>query len=116
MQIVFHAHHADVTDAMLQRAEQSVRKLAARLRGSIDASVRFAEDGARRRVEIVMRAARRRPLVAEGTGQRYELALGAAMKGMEAHVAHVRADRERRRRVADRVHDVELPMPPVADA
>lgn len=101
MHIVFHAHHADVTDALQQRAAQSVTKLAARLRGTTDASVRFADDGAERRVEIMLRAARRRPLVAEGTGSRYEFALASAVERLGAHVAHVRAERERRRRTRD---------------
>lgn len=101
LHIVFHAHHADVTDAIQQRAEQSVRKLAARLRGATDASIRFAEDGAVRRVELVLRTARRAPLVAEGLGPRYEVALAAALDRLGAHIAHVRALRERRRRQAE---------------
>jgi ribosome-associated translation inhibitor RaiA len=101
LHIVFHAHHADVTDAIQQRAEQAVRKLAGRLRGTTDASIRFAEDGAVRRVELVLRAARRAPLVAEGVGPRYEVALASALDRLGAHVAHVRAERERRRRAAE---------------
>jgi len=95
--IVFHAH-SDVTEAVRQRAEQSVRKLASRIRGTTDASIRFDADGAVRRAEIVLRAARRAPLVAEGSGSRYEFALAAALDKLEAHVAHVRAERERKRR------------------
>jgi ribosome-associated translation inhibitor RaiA len=97
LHIVFHAH-SDVTEAAKQRAEQSVRKLASRIRGTTDASIRFAEDGAVRRAEIVLRAARRAPLVAEGAGTRYEFAVAAALDKLEAHVAHVRAERERKRR------------------
>lgn len=96
MHIVFHTHHADVSEALQQRAEQAVRKLAARLRGTTDASVRFAEDGTERRVEIVLRAARRRPLVAAGEGARYEIALADAVERLGAHVAHAREERERR--------------------
>jgi ribosome-associated translation inhibitor RaiA len=96
--IVFHAHHADVTDALQARAEQAVRKLASRLRGATDASIRFATDGATRRVEIVLAVARRKPLVAVGAASRNEGALGAALERLTAHVAHVKAERARKRR------------------
>jgi ribosome-associated translation inhibitor RaiA len=99
LHIVFHAHRADVTEAVQQRAEQAVQKLAARLRGSTDASVRFADDGAVRRVDIVLNVARRAPLVAVGEGPRYEVALSDAVERLAAHVAHLRSDRERRRHV-----------------
>jgi ribosome-associated translation inhibitor RaiA len=95
--IVFHAHHADVTDALQQRAEQAVRKLAARLRGATDASIRFVKHGATPRVEIMLRVARRKPLVAEGEGSRFEFALNGAVERLSAHVAHVRAERARKR-------------------
>lgn len=97
MHIVFHAHHADVTDALQQKAETAVTKVAGRLRGATDASVRFAEDGALRRVEILLRIARRAPLVAEGTAARFEAALSAAVERLATHVAHVKALRARRR-------------------
>jgi ribosome-associated translation inhibitor RaiA len=98
--IVFHAHHADVTDALQSRAEQAVRKLASRLRGATDASVRFADDSGTRRVDIVLAIARRKPLVAAGAASRYEGALGAALERLSAHVAHVKAERARKRRSA----------------
>jgi len=98
--IVFHAHHADVTEALQQRAEQCVRKLATRLRGATGASIRFTEDGALRRVELTLRAARRRPMVALGSGPRFEAALAEATDALEQHVAHARAARERRLRRA----------------
>ena len=98
MHIVFHAHRADVSETLQQRAAQAVDKLASRLRGATDASIRFAEDGVIRRVEIVLRVARRRPLVAEGAGPRYEIALAAAAERLAAHVAHVKAQREGRRK------------------
>lgn len=97
MHIVFHAHHADVTDALQQKAQAAVEKVAGRLRGTTDASIRFAEDGAQRRVELVLRIARRAPLVAEATAPRYEAALSTAVERLETHVAHVKALRARRR-------------------
>jgi ribosome-associated translation inhibitor RaiA len=101
--IVFHAHHADVTDALQTRAEQAVRKLASRLRGATDASIRFAADGATRRVDIVLAIARRKPLVAAGAAARFEGALGAALERLSAHVAHVKAERARKRRTTPTV-------------
>ena len=98
MHIVFHAHRADVTDALQQKAEAAVRKLATRLRGATDASVRFAEDAGTRRCELVLRVARRAPLVAEATSTRYETALATAIERLETHVAHVKAERARRLR------------------
>jgi len=65
MQIIFHSHHASVSDRMRLRAEEGVRKLAARLGGAVDAVIRFQDDGPRRRVEIVMHASRHRRLIAE---------------------------------------------------
>ena len=100
MNIVFHAHHADVPEPLQERAEQAVRKLAARLRRAVDASVRFIADGHVRRVEIVLRAPRRQPLVAAGSGRVYEAALGEALERLQSHVAHLREAQGRRIRVA----------------
>jgi ribosome-associated translation inhibitor RaiA len=93
--IVFQSHHADVPEALQRRAEQAVTKLGVRLRGAVDASVRFAEDGPLRRVELTLRAARREPLVATGEARAYEAALTAAVDRMEAQVAHLKELRER---------------------
>jgi ribosome-associated translation inhibitor RaiA len=98
--IVFHAHHADMPEPLQQRAEQAVRKLATRLRRVVDASVRFSEDGPTRRVEIVLRAPRSEPLVAAGSGRLYEAALGEALVRLESHVEHLRVARGRRIRTA----------------
>jgi ribosome-associated translation inhibitor RaiA len=98
--IVFHAHHADMPEPLQQRAEQAVRKLAARLRRVVDASVRFSEDGPTRRVEIVLRAPRQQPLVAAGSGRLYEAALGEALERLESHIAHLQVARRRRIRTA----------------
>ena len=114
MHIVFHAHHADVTDALQQKADAAVHKIAGRLRGVTDASIRFAEDGALRRVEVVLRIARRAPLVAAGTSTRYEAALADALARLETHVAHVKAVRARARMSA-RTGDMIAPIAPGGD-
>jgi ribosome-associated translation inhibitor RaiA len=113
VQIVFHAHNADMSDSLQERAEQAVRKLASRLRRAVDASVRFTEDGPVRRVEIVLRAPRRRPLVAVGSGRLYESALGQAVAHLESHLAHLKAVRSRPIRAAratTRVPGVAAPL------
>jgi ribosome-associated translation inhibitor RaiA len=97
--IVFHAH-ATVNDGLQRRAEQAIEKLAARLPRTIDATVRFTEDGPVHRVEIELRAAPNRRLVAAASDRLYDLALARALDGLEAQVARERAARERRRRAA----------------
>lgn len=120
LDIVFHAHRADVTEPLQQRAEQAVQKLAARLRGATDASIRFCEDGAVRKVDVVLNVARRAPLHAAGQGPRYEVALSSAVERLAAHVAHLRAQRARRRRTTVNIGDVPtdaaVPPQPAAEA
>jgi ribosome-associated translation inhibitor RaiA len=100
VKIVFHAHHAEMPEPLQERAEQAVQKLASRLKRAVDASVRFAEDGQVRRVEIVLRAPRQQPLVAAGSGRLYETALGEALERLESHIAHLKAAKGRRIRFA----------------
>lgn len=108
MNIVFHAHHAELSDAVQRRAASSLRKLAERLRRAMDATVRVAADGPLFRVEVTLRTPRREPLVAVGTARQPEVALGGALERLRAHVAHERASRARRisqlRRASEAVH------------
>ncbi len=78
MEIVFHSHHAVVSDRMRQRAVRAVEKLALRLSRAGDAVIRFESDGPARRVEIALRASRRR-LVAIGEGKYFGPALAQAV-------------------------------------
>ena len=105
MQIIFHSHHASVSDRMRLRAEQGVRKLATRLGGAIDAVIRFADDGPTRRVEIVMHASRHRRLVAEGQARYLGPALAQAVDGLRDQVDRARRIRSKaaRRRAAQKV-------------
>jgi ribosome-associated translation inhibitor RaiA len=100
MQIIFHSHHATVSDRMRLRAEQAVRKLATRLGGVVDAVIRFEADGRARRVEIVMHASRHRRLVAEGEARYHGPALAQALDGIRDQIDRARRARskgERRR-------------------
>ncbi len=87
MEIILHAHHADVTASLRTKAEAAVRKLGARLRRVVTAIVRFEGDGPTKRVEIVLQAPRRRDLIATAMGKRYEPALTAAVHRLETQVA-----------------------------
>src|ERR671915_2180668 len=102
MQIIFHSHHASVSDRMRLRAEQGVRKLATRLGGAVDAVIRFEDDGPTRRVEIVMHASRHRRLVAGGEGRYLGPALSEAIDGLRDQIDRARRARSKaaRRRAA----------------
>lgn len=94
MEIIFHAHHAVISDRMRLRAERLVAKLAARAPRAMDAIVRVEQDGPDRRVEIVLHAPRRRPLVGSGRGRTTGPALAAAAAKVAAQFG--RAKRKRR--------------------
>ncbi len=102
MNIVLHAHHAQVPDAVLRRAEAAVARLGARAPRLLDATVRFAEDGGRARVEVTARVARRAPLVATGEARAVDAALTEALDRFEGLVARQRAARDRRLQAAQR--------------
>ena len=78
MEIIFHAHHAVISDTMRLRAERAVRKISRRLAHAVDAVIRFEQDGPTRRVEIVLHAPRQRDLIAEGRSRYYGPALKEA--------------------------------------
>jgi ribosome-associated translation inhibitor RaiA len=98
LHIVFQIHHADASEALQQKAARSIEKLATRLRGAVDATVRIAADGGLHRVEITVRRPRRRVLVAVGADRQAEVALGQAVDALESQVARVRAAVLRRAR------------------
>jgi ribosome-associated translation inhibitor RaiA len=102
MQIIFHSHHASVSDRLRVRAEQGVRKLATRLGGTVDAVIRFEGDGRTRRVEIVMHASRHRRLVAGGEGRYLGPALSEAIDALRDQIDRARRARSKgaRRRAA----------------
>jgi ribosome-associated translation inhibitor RaiA len=90
MEIILHAHHAEVTDSLRAKAERAVERLGARLRRVVTAIVRFEGDGPSKRVEIVLQAPRRRDLVARAFDRQYEPALAQAVHRLEAQVARSR--------------------------
>lgn len=98
MEIILHAHHADVPANLQRDAIEAVKVIAARLRRVVDAIVRFESDGPERRVEIVLRAPRRREVVAQGFDRQFEPALALALTRLQSQVGRVR----RSKRSADR--------------
>jgi ribosome-associated translation inhibitor RaiA len=110
MEIIFHAHHADISPRLQQRADASLRKIVSRLGRAVDAIVRVEEDGPTRRVELVLHAPRGRRLVARGEGRYFGPALTVALgklgaqvsrakNGRGAGAARRRAAKSRRRKV-----------------
>lgn len=87
MDIIFHAHHAVISDRLQRRSERAVRRVARKLGRAVDAVVRFERDGPTSRVEIVLHSPRRRDLVAEGRARYYGPALAEAVQRLDAQAA-----------------------------
>jgi ribosome-associated translation inhibitor RaiA len=102
MEIIFHAHHADISPRLQHRAERALRKTVSRLGRTVDAIARFEEDGPTHRVELVLHAARGKRLVASGEGRTFGPALTMALGRLGAQIEHVRRPRKAvtRRRAA----------------
>ena len=104
MEIIFHAHHAVISDRMRTRAERAVRGAAKRFALAHDAVVRFEGDGPQRRVEVLLHATGGRRIVAEGFGRYYGPALAQAVTKLKNQAAALkRTRRERARRLARRL-------------
>lgn len=90
MEIIFQAHNADVSPRLRARATHAVRKAATRLPRIVDAVIRFEEDGPDRRVELLVRAPRRRPIIAQARADRYDDALQGAVTRLEARLRQLK--------------------------
>jgi hypothetical protein len=90
MEIIFHEHHATVSDYMRQRAAAGVRRLTARLERAVDAVVRFEADGPTRRVEIILRTPRHKRLVAKAEGRYFGPVLGVVLARLRPQIAAVK--------------------------
>lgn len=87
MEIHFHAHHADVSDAMRKRAERDVLKAAARIPRVVEAIIRFEQDGALRRVTLAFRAPKHHDLIGSAEGRYFGPALTLALSRLKAQAA-----------------------------
>jgi ribosome-associated translation inhibitor RaiA len=90
MEIIFHEHHATVSDHMRQRAVSGVRRMAQRLDRVVDAVVRFEQDGPTRRVEVILHLPKHRRLVAKAEGRYFGPALGEALAKLRVQIAAVK--------------------------
>lgn len=93
MEIILHAHHAEVTESLRAQAEAAVIRLAKRLHRVANAIVRFVGDGDTRRVEIVLQRARSRELFVQADARAFAPALSAAVHRLESQVSRVRRSR-----------------------
>ena len=98
MDIIFHAHHAIVSERMRRRAEAAVRKAAVRLGRTVDGIIRFEQDGPVKRVEILLHAPRQRDLMGRGQGRYFGPAFATAMDKLIAQIRPLRASRRTARR------------------
>ena len=98
MDIIFHVHHAIISDRMRRRTEAAVRRAGLRLGRAVDAIIRFEQDGPVKRVEILLHAPRQRDLVARGQGRYFGPAFAAAMDRLLAQIRPLRSSRRTARR------------------
>ena len=90
MQIVFHTHHADISDNMRRRAEQALRKVARRAQRPVDGAIRFQQDGTLRRVELTLHTAGGRRYVARSEDRFFGTALSTAARRLAMQVDHTK--------------------------
>lgn len=90
MQILFQSHSVTVSNQVRQRAESGLRKLGTRIGNAVDATVRFAEDGPMKRVELELHAAGGRRFVAEAQGQYHGPAVSIALAKLASQIGHVK--------------------------
>jgi hypothetical protein len=76
--IIFHSHHAVVSEHMRRRAIRLVQRAALRVPRIVEGIVRFEEDGPMRRVTVVLRAPRHRDLMGRAEGRYFGPALATA--------------------------------------
>lgn len=102
MDVIFHSHNAVISERLRSRAETVIHKLETRSARAVRAVVRFEQDGPTRRVEIVMHASRRRPLISNGYARTYGPALSEAIHNLEAQLARSKRARKARTRSGPR--------------
>lgn len=95
MDIVFHSHHAEISDGMRDRARRLVTKIATRTTRVTGAVVRFEADGPTRKVVIELHASGRK-LVAESRGRFFGGALADAGQRLLTRVQRERRDKNKK--------------------
>jgi ribosome-associated translation inhibitor RaiA len=90
MQIIVQGHSTSVSPQVHQRAEAGLRKLGTRIGNVVDATIRFAEDGPVKRVELELHAAGGRRFVAEAKAKYLGPAVSVALARLRAQIGHVK--------------------------
>jgi ribosome-associated translation inhibitor RaiA len=98
--VIFHSHNAVISERLRSRAESIIHRLESRAARPVRAVVRFEQDGPTRRVEIVIHASRRRPLISNGYARTYGPALSEAVHNLQAQLARSKRTRKARSRIA----------------
>jgi ribosome-associated translation inhibitor RaiA len=91
MEIIFHGHHANISQRMRRRAEIAAERSALKLKRAVDAIIRFEQDGPMKRVEIVLHAPMHKSLVACGEAKFYGPALTTAVTKLDAQVRKLKS-------------------------
>ena len=89
MEIIFHAHHATISDSMRRRAEAGIRRTGRLIGRAVDAVIRFEQDGPVKRVEIVLHVPSTRDIVARAESRFFGLALTACLERLGAQVRSI---------------------------
>ena len=100
MEIIFHEHHANISENMRERARRAVRKVVKRMDRVVDAIVRFEQDGPVRRVEIALHAPGHRQLIAKVESRFFGAALAACTQRLLSQLPKKGATRTRARSLA----------------
>ncbi len=103
MRIIFHSHHAAVSEHMRRRAARLVERAAERIPRIVEGLVRFEEDGPTRRVTVVLRAPRHHELIGRAEGRFFGPALVSAVARVLAQAGKEKSSAGRtkqRRRIA----------------
>lgn len=90
MEIQFNVHNAEVSPAMRSRAERQVRRAAKRIPRVVSAVIRFEQDGAVRRVAIVLQAPKHHDLIARAEGKFFGPVLVQALARVLAQASRER--------------------------
>jgi ribosome-associated translation inhibitor RaiA len=79
LEIIFHSHHAAVSEHMRKRAARAVERAATRIPRIVEAIVRFEEDGPTRRVTVTLRAPKHHDIMGSAEGRFFGPALTQAV-------------------------------------
>lgn len=90
MQIVFHTHHAEISDRMRRRAEQALQKVSRRSRRPVDGIIRFEQDGTMRCVELTLHTSNGRRYIARSESRYFGTALADAARRLVMQLDHTK--------------------------